>query len=331
MSIQNIIDQAQQIEIDRKKFVGQTMSRSQRIKTSERSTAQPWRFKITPPGALKWADSRGFIEVIDTNDRINEYEISLNNNSAMNYITAYQGGLSTSQVNSLTIFSTGTSTMSITGLPSIGATISSRNTAITAWSFSAASSTTYRRAFSTSRNDFLITTADYNANWNNIKVGDTLNTSTYVTGGQTISSIDYNYITINSVSYSRIVMSAVANANSTQAITDGQYNISVDDSFSLLVSSSTVILAAGDFIQAANSRYPYTVTANVVRGANTTTNCTLNRPIIASEGISLNGQTLNVGNSCTWQVVVATLPTYQLIPNRQVQYTGDFELIEKII
>jgi hypothetical protein len=331
MSIQNIIDRAQQIEIDRKKFVGQTMSRSQRIKTSERSTAQPWRFKITPPGALKWADSRGFIEVIDSNDRINEYEISLNNNAAMNYITAYQGGLSTSQVNSLTIFSTGTSTMSITGLPSIGATISTRSTALTAWSFSAASSTTYRRAFSTTRNDFLITTADYNTNWESIKVGDTLNTSTYVTGGQTISSIDYNYITINSVSYSRIVMSAVANANSTQAITDGQFNIVVDDSFSQLVTSSTVILSAGDFIQSANSRYPYTVTTNVVRGSNTTTNVTLNRPIISSEGISLNGQTLNVGNSCTWQVVVATLPTYQLIPNRLVQYTGDFELIEKII
>jgi hypothetical protein len=126
-------------------------------------------------------------------------------------------------------------------------------------------------------------------------------------------------------------MSAVANANSTQAITDGQFNIVVDDSFSQLVTSSTVILSAGDFIQSANSRYPYTVTTSVIRGSNTTTNVTLNRPIISSEGISLNGQTLNVGNSCTWQVVVATLPTYQLIPNRLVQYTGDFELIEKII
>jgi hypothetical protein len=219
MSIQNIIDRAQQIEIDRKKFVGQTMSRSQRIKTSERSTAQPWRFKITPPGALKWADSRGFIELIDTNDRINEYEISLNNNAAMNYITAYQGSLTAGQRDNLLILSSTTSSLTLTNLPAITGTIT----------------------------------------------------------------------------------------------------------------SSTIILAAGDFIQPANSRYPYTVTTNVVRGANTTTNVTLNRPVITSEGISLIGQPVNIGNNCTWQVVVATLPTYQLIPNRLVQYTGDFELIEKII
>ena len=215
MSIQNIINKAQHIEIDRKKFVGQTVSRSQRIKTAERSTAQPWRFKITPPAALMWAESRAFIEVIDMNDRINEYEISLNNNSAMNYITEYQGSMTQSQINNITIYSATTNTITLTNLPSVG--------------------------------------------------------------------------------------------------------------------SSTVIFAAGDFIQPANSRYPYTVTANVTRGVNTTTNVTLNRPIITSENIVLAGQGIKVGNTCTWQVVVATLPTYALIPNRQVQYTGDFELVEKII
>ena len=42
---------------------------------------------------LSWSDSRGFIEVIDFNDRANEYTISLNNNSGMNYITSYLGGI----------------------------------------------------------------------------------------------------------------------------------------------------------------------------------------------------------------------------------------------
>ena len=35
MSIQNIINRAQQIEIDRRRMVGQSISRSQRIKTAE--------------------------------------------------------------------------------------------------------------------------------------------------------------------------------------------------------------------------------------------------------------------------------------------------------
>jgi hypothetical protein len=215
MSIQNIIDKAQQIEIDKRRIVGQTISRSQRIKTAERSTAQPWRFKITPPGMLPWTASRGFIQVIDFNDRVGEYTISLNNNSGLNYITAYMGGITQGQLNSLTIQSVGTSSLVITSLPS--------------------------------------------------------------------------------------------------------------------VSSSTVIFAQGDLIQPANSRYPYTVAETVVRGLTTTTSVTLHRPIITSEGISLVGQGLAVGNSCTWRVIVAGLPTYQLIPMRQVQYTGDFELIEKVI
>ena len=215
MSIQNIIDKAQQIEIDRRRMVGQTISRSQRIKTSERSTAQPWKFKITPPGMLPWTASRGFIEVIDFNDRATEYAISLNNNAGMNYITSYMGSITQGQLNSLTILSTGTSTITITGMPS--------------------------------------------------------------------------------------------------------------------VSSSTVIFARGDLIQPANSRYPYTVVSTATRGSSTTTSVTLHRPIITSEGINLIGQGLKVGNSCTWQVIITGLPTYQLVPMQRVQYTGDFELIEKII
>ena len=215
MSVQNIIDKAQQIEIDRRRVVGQTISRSQRIKTAERSTAQPWRFKITPPGSLPWTASRGFIQVIDSNDRVGEYTISLNNNPGLNYITAYMGELTQNQLNSLDIHAVNTNSLVITTLPS--------------------------------------------------------------------------------------------------------------------VSSSTVVFAQGDLIQPENSRYPYVVAQTVVRGLSTTTSVTLHRPIITSEGVSLVGQGLAVGNSCTWRVVVAGLPSYQLIPMRQVQYTGDFELIEKVI
>ena len=219
MSIQNIINGAQQIEIDRRKVVSQTISRSQRIKTAERSTAQPWKFKVTPPGMLTWASSRGFIEDITYNDRTTEYEISLNANAKMNYITAYQGRLTQAQLNSLTVSTTSTSTLTITDLPAIAGSIT----------------------------------------------------------------------------------------------------------------SSTVVFARGDIIQPSNSRYPYTVATTATRGSSTTTSVTLNRPLITSENINLVGQHLKVGNTCTWRVVVSTLPTYQLVPGQFVQYTGDFELVEKII
>jgi hypothetical protein len=191
------------------------MSRSQRIKTAERATAQPWKFKITPPGSLPWTASRGFIEVINLNDRVAEYQISLSNSAGTRYITSYMGELTQGQLNALDIQSVGTSSFVITNLPS--------------------------------------------------------------------------------------------------------------------VSSSTVVFAKGDLIQPENSRYPYAVVDTVVRGLTTTTSVTLHRPIITSEGVTLSGQGLAVGNSCTWRVVVSGLPTFQLIPMQQVQYTGDFELIERII
>lgn len=215
MSLQTIINNAQQIEIDRRRMVSQTLSRSQRIKTAERTTAQPWKFKITPPGMLKWADSRGIVELIDFNERVNEYEISLSGNSGLTYITAYQGSLTSIDRNAITIQAVNTGSITITTLPS--------------------------------------------------------------------------------------------------------------------VSSSTVMFKSGDIIQPANSRYPYSVVNDVIRGVNTTTTVTLHRDIITSENITVTGQTLKIGNSATWRVVVTGLPTYQLVPGRNVQYTGDFELIEKII
>jgi hypothetical protein len=219
MSLQTIVDKAQLIEIDRRRMVGQTMSRSQRIKTAERSTAQPWKFKITPPGMLKWEDSRAIVELIDFNDRVNEYTVKLSNTPGTSYITEYQGELTQAELNNLTIQAASTASFTITNLPAIASTIT----------------------------------------------------------------------------------------------------------------SSTVIFATGDIIQPNNSRYPYTVVGNVVRGSNTTTNVVLHRAVITSEGVTLAGQGLKVANSCTWQLIVSGLPTYQLVPGRNVQYTGDFELIEKII
>jgi hypothetical protein len=224
MSLQTIIDRAQTIEIDRRRIVGQTISRSQRIKTSERATAQPWKFTVTPPAYLKWADSRGVIEVIDSGDRVNEYEISIGNTAGTNYITRYQGNLLQTQLDDLSVSSVGTSSLVISTLPSIGASA---------------------------------------------KVG--------------------------------------------------------------LVSTTTVVLSRGDFIQPENSRYPYTVTSDVLRGSGSTVSVSLNRALITSEGITLTGNGVVVGNSCTWQVVISGLPSYQLTPMQLVQYTGNFELIERIV
>ena len=85
----------------------------------------------------------------------------------------------------------------------------------------------YTQAFSTSRNDFLITTASYDAAVASTPwiTGDTLSTATYLSG-QTISTITRDYVTVNATAYTRIIMNAVATVSSPVAATNGAQNVS---------------------------------------------------------------------------------------------------------
>lgn len=221
MSIQIIIDLAQEIEFDRRRVAAQTFSRSQRLKTSERATAQPWRWVVTPPGSMPYSTSRPLLEVITTADRVNETEVNL---AAANYLVKYQGALTQEQLDALNVSSTSTSTLTLNTLPDIGST------------------------------------------------------------------------------------------GTTETI-----------------SSTTVVFAAGDIIQPENSRYPYAVTQTVQRGSGSSVTVNLHRPIITSEGITLISNGIKVGSSCTWRMVVMGLPTYRVVPHNRIQWTGNFDLIEKVI
>lgn len=337
MSIQNIIDKAQQIEFDRRRVVGQSLSRSQRAKTSERATAQPWKFKITPPGSLSWSDSRGFIEVITLADRVDEYEISLNNNPRMNYITEYQGDLNQTMLDGLNISAASTSTLTLNNLPAIGAIISTSSVNITAVSFTTATNITYARAITSFRTDILITNAEFNEKYSNLKIGNEMFAAGYIyyypfLGSKPkITAITYNFITIKGIGYTKIDISANPSADSPIPTSDGGNNLVVQSTSSVLVSESTVLFKKGDMVQPENSRYPYAITNDILRGSGTSITLNLNRPVVTSEGITLTSTGVLVGNDCTWKVLVAALPTYKLVANRQVQFTGDFELIEKVI
>lgn len=331
MSIQYIIDRAQQIEIDRRRMVGQTISRSQRVKTAERSTAQPYKFTVTPPPQIPWEQARPVIEVIDLADRAGEYEISLNNSAGMQYITRYQGELTASQRAALTIDSVSTTTAAITvgNLPAVSSSSTTFTTSTTAQSLPTSVDPEHDRAFSSTRADFLITTAEYTAKQANILTGSVISASVYVTSGQTVTSITPNWATYGGVSYTRIVMSAPANVSSPRL------PVAVPAIFTktvtTAVSATTVLFRRGDLIQPANSRYPYSVTEDVLRGSNSTVTVPLHRAIITSENITVTGQNLKIGNQVTWRVIVMGLPTYTLINRQRVQYNGDFELIEKVI
>ena len=91
MGLQTIIDNATYISINKRKGTGLTVSRSGHVKTS---TAQGsvYRFTVGMHAGLKYSTNRDLLEDLDSLDRTVESNISLNNNTGMNYLTALLGG-----------------------------------------------------------------------------------------------------------------------------------------------------------------------------------------------------------------------------------------------
>ena len=214
-AIQTIIDSASKIEIDRRRTVGQSVSRSQRLRTAERTSAQPWMISVTPKPAWTYSTNRELIETITYLDRSRESIVNLANNPNLAYLTAYQGEMTAGEITSLRVTATSTATITLDVLPAI--------------------------------------------------------------------------------------------------------------------SSTAYLFRSGDFIQPKFSRYPYTVVDSVQRGSGTTVVLNLNRPIITSENLTLTGSGVLVANSCTWRMVVGSLPTVQMTIRDRFEWSSDFKLMEKVI
>ena len=147
------------------------------------------------------------------------------------------------------------------------------NTAVANVTFTSAFATTYNTALSTARTDFLIP----NSSAGTVAVTDVLSVATYLTGGQTISSITTNYCTIASTAYARIVMSSAATATS----------ISGSGNNSTVTATSAATATYGSALSTARNDFLITDTA------------------YATSGIAV-GDTLNLSTAATLSTVAIT-------------------------
>lgn len=215
MSLQQLIDRAGRIVFDRRQTVGQTISRSQRIKTQQRLTAQPFLLTVTPPARLKWSTNRAFIESIYALDRSQESQIALGGNVDLSYITAYQGSITSTQLDAITVNTFTGRTIVLQNLPAVNA--------------------------------------------------------------------------------------------------------------------ATAVFRAGDWIQPNNSRYPYIIQQDVLRGSGTLITATLHRSIITTEVTTITNAGILVGTETTLTVLISDLPTYEITEKGWAQFSGDFSLIERVL
>lgn len=79
MALQDIIDTAVNVEVNRSKLVAQNVSRSGRISTVSRNWANPFRFVVTPKPVWTAAEYRAVFEPLMNNDRFEAQSMFLNN------------------------------------------------------------------------------------------------------------------------------------------------------------------------------------------------------------------------------------------------------------
>ena len=119
--LQDIINQAGSINIDRRKVVGIQITRNEIPRTSLTPTRNPWRFTIEMPPVLSWWENRALVEYLDQLDTYSPQIVNFSN-SCINWIFRYQGTMTQSQVNGLTVQSFNGTQLVLQGLNTAGIT-----------------------------------------------------------------------------------------------------------------------------------------------------------------------------------------------------------------
>lgn len=119
--LQDIINQASSIDINRRKVVGVQITRNEIPRTSLTPTRNPWRFTVEMPASLSWYDNRNLVEYLDNIDTYSPQEINFSN-SCIAWIFRYQGNMSTAMINGVRVSSISGTSLTLTNLNAAGIT-----------------------------------------------------------------------------------------------------------------------------------------------------------------------------------------------------------------
>jgi hypothetical protein len=97
MSLQNILAICESVGINDQRFVGQTVSRNQRIITSEILTVVPFAFDMKPMNYLYYSQNRGVLNSLRIADKALEQYLNFGTTGWLNYVK-YQGQMTGPQI-----------------------------------------------------------------------------------------------------------------------------------------------------------------------------------------------------------------------------------------
>lgn len=122
MSLNQILSISESVGIKDHRFIGQVISRNQRINTSEQMTVVPFEFKMKPMNYLYYSQNRDLLATLRYYDRALTQYINFGATGWVNYI-AYQGDMNTGSIASCQWQTSSANTTLVLGsLPSISST-----------------------------------------------------------------------------------------------------------------------------------------------------------------------------------------------------------------
>jgi hypothetical protein len=121
-TLNQILAVSESIGINDHRFIGQTLSRNQRISTSEILTVQPFMFDMKPMNYLLYSQNRTLLSTLRAADRQYEQYLNFGSTGWWNYI-AYQGDMSSAEISACQYqTSSANNTIVLGSLPTMGAT-----------------------------------------------------------------------------------------------------------------------------------------------------------------------------------------------------------------
>ena len=97
MSLQKILSISESVGINDHRFVGQTVSRNQKIMTSEILTVVPFQFTLRPMNYLMYSKNRDVLNSLRVPDKALEQYLNFGSTGWLNYIK-YQGDMTGAQI-----------------------------------------------------------------------------------------------------------------------------------------------------------------------------------------------------------------------------------------
>ena len=120
MSLTTILSISESVGINDHRFVGQVVSRNQRISTSEITTVVPFAFDMKPMNYLLYSENRALLNSLRIPDKALEQYLNFGSTGWENYI-AYQGDMTANEIDATEWqTSSANKTLVLGSLPSMG-------------------------------------------------------------------------------------------------------------------------------------------------------------------------------------------------------------------